>query len=63
MTDQGAQIVDLGDDMPPALIKRADGGSLYITRDLAAVLLEKKIIVLLRCFMLLEMNKSFILSN
>ncbi|MCR5786636.1 MAG: arginine--tRNA ligase [Acholeplasmatales bacterium] len=36
--DQGAQIVDLGEDVPPALIKRSDGGSLYITRDLAAVL-------------------------
>lgn len=35
--DQGAQIVNLGDEMPPALIKRKDGGSLYITRDLAAV--------------------------
>ena len=35
--DQGAKIVNLGDDMPPALIKRRDGGSLYITRDLAAV--------------------------
>ena len=35
--DAGAQIVDLGDDIPPALIKRSDGGSLYITRDLAAV--------------------------
>ncbi len=42
VTDQGAQIVDLGDDMPPALIKRADGGSLYITRDLAAVFIRKK---------------------
>ena len=41
VTDQGAQIVDLGDDMPPALIKRADGGSLYITRDLAAVFVRK----------------------
>ncbi|MGM9968996.1 MAG: arginine--tRNA ligase [Anaeroplasma sp.] len=40
--DQGAQIVDLGDDMPPALIKRSDGGSLYITRDLAAVFYRKK---------------------
>ena len=40
--DQGAQIVDLGDDMPPALIKRSDGGSLYITRDLAAVLYRKR---------------------
>ena len=35
--DQGAKIVRLGDDMPPALIKRRDGGSLYITRDLAAI--------------------------
>jgi len=40
--DQGAQIVDLGDDIPPALIKRSDGGSLYITRDLAAVLWREK---------------------
>ncbi len=40
--DQGAQIVDLGDDIPPALIKRSDGGSLYITRDIAAVLWRKK---------------------
>ncbi len=40
--DQGAQIVNLGDDIPPALIKRKDGGSLYITRDLAAVFDRKK---------------------
>ncbi len=40
--DQGAKIVDLGDDIPPALIKRSDGGSLYITRDLAAVFYRKK---------------------
>ena len=33
----GAMIVNLSDDLPPALIKRRDGGSLYITRDLAAV--------------------------
>lgn len=36
--DQGATIVDLGDDMPPALIKRTDGATLYITRDIAAIL-------------------------
>ncbi len=36
-TDDGAKIVDLGEDIPPALIKRRDGGSLYITRDLAAL--------------------------
>ena len=40
--DQGAKIVNLGDDLPPALIKRSDGGSLYITRDLAAVFYRKK---------------------
>lgn len=36
--DDGATIVDLGEDMPPALIKRSDGATLYITRDLAAIL-------------------------
>lgn len=40
--DQGAKIVDLGDSIPPALIKRSDGGTLYITRDLAAVFWRKK---------------------
>ena len=40
--DQGARIVRLGDDIPPALIKRRDGGSLYITRDLAAVFDRKR---------------------
>ena len=35
--DKGAQIVDLSDyGMPPALILRSDGATLYITRDLAA---------------------------
>ena len=32
----GAEIVELTDDMPPALIRRSDGASLYIARDLAA---------------------------
>ena len=41
VTDNGARIVNLGDDIPPALIKRSDGGSLYITRDLAAVFYRK----------------------
>ena len=40
--DSGAKIVRLGDDIPPALIKRSDGGSLYITRDISAVLYRKK---------------------
>ena len=36
--DDGATIVDLGESLPPALIKRSDGATLYITRDLAAIL-------------------------
>ncbi|MCH5154969.1 MAG: arginine--tRNA ligase [Clostridiales bacterium] len=32
----GAEIVELTGDMPPALIRRSDGASLYIARDLAA---------------------------
>jgi arginyl-tRNA synthetase len=36
--DDGATIIELGDDIPPALIKRSDGATLYMTRDLAALL-------------------------
>ena len=39
--DQGAKIVRL-EDMPPALIKKSDGTTLYITRDLAAILHRSK---------------------
>jgi arginyl-tRNA synthetase len=34
----GAVVVDLGKDMPPALIRKSDGATLYITRDLAAAI-------------------------
>ena len=36
--DDGATIVDLGENLPPALIKRTDGATLYMTRDVAALL-------------------------
>ena len=40
--DNGAQIVDLKEyGMPPALILRSDGATLYITRDLAAAKYRK----------------------
>jgi len=39
--DDGAKIVRLEDDLIPALIKRSDGATLYITRDLAAALDRK----------------------
>ncbi|MDR2487672.1 MAG: arginine--tRNA ligase [Clostridiales Family XIII bacterium] len=39
----GAQIVDLSaQDMPPALIQKKDGSTLYITRDLAAAVYRKE---------------------
>ncbi|MTI49502.1 arginine--tRNA ligase [Sporosalibacterium faouarense] len=40
---QGAEIVDLEPyDMPPALIKKSDGSTLYITRDIAAAVYRKE---------------------
>ncbi len=35
---EGAGVVNLGDDLPPCLILRSDGATLYPTRDLAAAL-------------------------
>lgn len=35
---EGAMVVNLGDDMPPCLIRKTDGASLYATRDLASAL-------------------------
>lgn len=41
--DQGAQVVRLENhDLQPALIKKQDGATLYITRDLAAALFRKR---------------------
>lgn len=41
--DNGAEIVDLSAyDLNPALIKKSDGATLYITRDLAAALYRKR---------------------
>ena len=38
----GALVVELGENMPPCLIKKSDGATLYATRDLAAALDRKK---------------------
>lgn len=40
---EGAMIVDLSEfDIPPAIIKKSDGSSTYITRDLATALYRKR---------------------
>jgi len=36
--EDGAELVRLGDDLPPALIRKSDQATLYITRDLAAAI-------------------------
>ena len=47
---EGAQIVDLeAYDMPPCLILRSDGASLYATRDLAAACYRKKTYDFYKC--------------
>ncbi|OPL09268.1 MAG: arginine--tRNA ligase [delta proteobacterium ML8_F1] len=41
--DQGAEIVDLSQyDMPPALVTKKDGSTLYITRDITAAIYRKE---------------------
>lgn len=35
---EGAQVVNLGDDMPPCLIIKSNGSTTYATRDLAAIM-------------------------
>lgn len=39
---EGALVVDLSEDhMPPAIVQKADGGTIYLTRDLAAAIYRK----------------------
>lgn len=39
---QGASVVMLGDEMPPCLIRKSDGASLYATRDIASAIYRKE---------------------
>lgn len=38
----GALVVDVGDSLPPCLIKKSDGATLYATRDITAAIHRKK---------------------
>lgn len=47
---EGAYIVDLSEyDMAPCIIKKADGGSIYATRDLAAIFYRKETYNFVKC--------------
>lgn len=39
---EGAYVVRLGDDLPPCIVLKSDGATLYSTRDLAAAFYRKK---------------------
>lgn len=41
---EGAMVVPLGDEMPPCLIRKSDGASLYATRDLASAIYRHDVV-------------------
>lgn len=57
--DNGATIVDLEkNDLPPALIKKSDGATLYMTRDLAAANYRKNTYDFAKCIYVVGMEQS-----
>jgi arginyl-tRNA synthetase len=56
---QGAEVVDLeAHGMPPALIRKSDGSTLYITRDLAAALYRHEEYAFERSFYVVDNGQS-----
>ena len=56
---QGAMVVDLSEyDMPPCLLKKQDGATLYSTRDLATVLYRKREWRFDSCLYVVDMGQS-----
>ena len=61
---QGAQIVDLEKyNMPPCLILRSDGGTLYPTRDISAAIYRKETYDFDKCITLLLLTRIFTLHS
>ena len=46
---QGAKIVEVGDNMPPCIILKSDGTTIYATRDLAAILYRARTYDFTKC--------------
>lgn len=56
---QGANIIDLSNyDMPPCLITKSDGGSIYHSRDIAAVLYRKETYQFDKCLYVTGVEQS-----
>lgn len=56
---EGAQIVDLSEyNMPPCLILRRDGGTLYPTRDISAAIYRKKVYDFEKCIYITALDQN-----
>jgi len=56
---QGANVIDLSEyDMPPCLITKSDGGSIYHSRDIAAVLYRKQTYNFEKCLYVTGLEQS-----
>ncbi len=56
---QGAEIVDLSaHNLPPVLLRKSDGATLYITRDIAAAIHRKEIYGFDRCLYVVDNGQS-----
>lgn len=56
---QGANIIDLGEyHMPPCLITKSDGGSIYHSRDIAAILYRKETYRFDKCLYVTGLEQS-----
>ncbi len=61
---QGAKVIDLSEyDMPPCLIIKSDGGSIYHSRDIAAILYRKEQYNFEKCLYVTGLEQSFILNR
>lgn len=61
---QGAQVVDLEKyDMPPCLILRSDGASLYATRDIAAAIYRKETYNFHKCLYVIAYQQNLHLKQ
>ena len=54
----GAQIVRLSDDIPPMLIRKKDGTTLYGTRDLASAIERHRLVSFKRCLYVVDAGQS-----
>ena len=58
LLSEGAYVVDLGDDVPPCIILKSDGATLYSTRDLAAAFYRKQAYNFYKCLYVVAYQQS-----